>query len=392
MAALQLLVKTQSDQLLRLEADNQTLVQRCNASTDELASLQSLLNTKSDQLLRLETDNQALVERCSASTDELAALQLNLSTKSEHLLRLEADNQSLLQRCDALDVRLTEALDAHTVALAAKQLLAETADRQAEELRAEIVGLKARVQGLQAAPAPRSAVSVARADAMAMKLEQAETRRKLDDEDIRRKARLIASLQEQVAQLQVTPPAPPPPVDLQPKISMLESECARLRRKIAQLEREAAEVAADAAVSDWRKVVAEKDAEIERMRLAHAAEMRAVRLPVAGTEACLAHENEVLARQVREIGTAVYKPLAALAATMARMGKNADGTDDVTFQESVRAVVRAVWSYDGLSAREIHEHTTPIMNNLTTVYTRAAENMQKEKFGKALARAKRARE
>ena len=334
--------------------------------------------SKDEEIAKLKADN--------------AAKDLDLSTKSEHLLRLETDNQSLLQRCDALDVRLTEALDAHTVALAAKQLLAETADRQAEELRAEIVGLKARVQGLQAAPAPRSAVSVVRADAMAMKLEQAETRRKLDDEDIRRKARLIASLQEQVAQLQVTPPAPPPPVDLQPKISMLESECARLRRKIAQLEREAAEVAADAAVSDWRKVVAEKDAEIERMRLAHAAEMRAVRLPVAGTEACLAHENEVLARQVREIGTAVYKPLAALAATMARMGKNADGTDDVTFQESVRAVVRAVWSYDGLSAREIHEHTTPIMNNLTTVYTRAAENMQKEKFGKALARAKRARE
>ena len=65
-----------------------------------------------------------------------------------------------------------------------------------------------------------------------------------------------------------------------------------------------------------------------------------------------------------------------MATTMARLGKNEDGSDDATFRSKVDFLVKCSLLGQPMTARELADKTAPIGNRLWEVYTRAARNEQ----------------
>ena len=122
-----------------------------------------------------------------------------------------------------------------------------------------------------------------------------------------------------------------------------------------------------------RARVQQLTAELEALRPAN---METIRR----TQQTLQRENTVLKQQVADLAhktvTGVYNSLLDMATTMARLGKNEDGSDDATFRSKVDFLVKCSLLGQPMTARELADKTAPIGNRLWEVYTRAARNEQ----------------
>ena len=237
---------------------------------------------------------------------------------------------------------------------------------------------------------------------MRSQLEQAEVRKRLDEEHMNKMSKTIGELMEQVNTLKEAKVQPPisPDVELQAKVSKLEDEARLCRQKIKQVEA-ALEEEKRYAKQASQRFVEDSEAraeEIRKLRAEHKDKMfeMSQRTPegfdeLKKSERALRTEASRLQQRVSQLEhktvLGVYQALTTMASNMARLGRFDDGSNDASFQPSVHALVRSALCGQDLTGREVAEHVGPVLNDLNKVYVRACEHFNAEILQKGLSRA-----